>query len=393
MLYDSNSVQKDLLNNIQEISNRNGSTLDFSLLTDGLKAEREQGITIDVAYKFFNTPKRKYIIADTPGHVQHTRNMVTGASTAQLAVMLVDARTGLIEQTRRHAYILSMLRLPHIVLAVNKMDLVDYSEERYKKIKKAFLDFIESLPFIKKEIKVIPISALMGDNVVHSSENMPWYKGPSLLTHLDTLEVENGENLHLKRFFVQGVLKTPPAEHNHYRAYSGKVSSGIFSKGDKIKILPSGQESTISKIELGNKEIKEAFPPMSVSIVIEDNIDISRGDLIIGPEQEPEIAKECVANICWMAEEPLHTGTKYILMHGTNESLVNVSDILYSIDIKNFQTNENIKELKLNDLGRIRFKAQQNIFFDSYTTNRKMGSFVLVDPNNFATLATGMLLS
>ena len=403
MLYDSKAVQVDLLAAIQESSRRNGSELiDLSLLTDGLKAEREQGITIDVAYKYFSTAKRKYIIADTPGHVQYTRNMVTGASTAQLAVLLVDARKGIVEQTRRHAYINALLGLPHIVLAVNKMDMVEYSEDRYHAIGNEFRQLVQSFHFEIEDLSVIPLSALTGDNVVHPSAKMPWYKGPSLLEFLEAVKIENDENLKALRFPVQGIIRPRSKEFPDYRAYSGTLSGGILRQGDKVRVLQplsvsdgAEQESKVLKIVLGEKEIKEAFPPMALSLILEDEIDISRGDMLVGAAGEgPLSSQDCIADICWMEKNPLQLGRKYLLQHNNRQVIVNVSEIIHCMNIQSLAPQpipEKLKELKLNELGRIRFKSQQKLYFDPYEQNRRTGSFILIDPASHATTAAGML--
>lgn len=406
MLYDSKAVQLDLLEATQESSRRKGGeALDLSLLADGLKAERQQGITIDVAYKYFSTAERKYIIADTPGHVQYTRNMVTGASTAQLAILLVDARKGIVEQTRRHAYISALLGLRHIVLAVNKMDMVDYAKGLYDDIHNAFLELLQSLQVKVEDPFVIPLSALLGDNVVHSSDKMPWYQGPSLLSFLDSVDIGHDENLEALRFPVQGVIRPRSKEFPDHRAYSGTLSSGILRAGDSVQLLQSfstpaeKQESRVLKILLGEKEIQEAFPPMALSLVLEDDMDISRGDLLIGAksakEEAPLSAQDCVADLCWMESAPLQTGNKYILQHNHRQLMANVSEIIHCVDIHTLSPqkgNAKPKQLKLNELGRVRLKSQQSLHFDPYKKNRRTGSFILIDPNSYATVGSGMLL-
>ena len=410
MLYDSKAVQIDLLEAVQESSRRNGNeALDLSLLTDGLKAEREQGITIDVAYKYFSTKKRKYIIADTPGHVQYTRNMVTGASTAQVAVLLVDARKGILEQTRRHAYINALLALPYIVLAVNKMDMVQYSEDRYREISNEFEKLLESFPFPVQDVAMIPLSALTGENVVHLSQKMPWYQGPSLLDFLESVKVESEENLSPEglRFPVQGIIRPRSAQFPDLRAYTGSLSGGLLRPGDKVRIyqaLPNSrqaQESRVSKILLGERELEEAFSPMAVSLVLEDEIDISRGDLLISAEGPgPQSSQNCIADLCWMENKVLEAGDRYILQHNTRQVRASIREIIHRIDIQTLAPQRDLekpekyeipKELALNDLARVSIQSQQELSFDPYEKNRRTGSFILIDPSSCATVAAGML--
>ncbi len=399
MLYDTNAVQVDLLKAVEASSrhghnNGNGS-LDLSLLTDGLKSEREQGITIDVAYKYFSTEKRKFIIADTPGHVQYTRNMVTGASNAQLAILLIDARNGIVEQTWRHTYIVSLLRLPHLVLAINKMDLVDYSLDRYEEIRRDFLQLMDSLHYEAEEIEVIPMNALQGDNVVHSSKKMPWYQGPALLSHLETVEIEYDENLDQLRFPVQGVIRPRSPEFHDYRGYSGQVAGGIFCVGQTVQLLPSNTQSRIAKIEFSGKEIQEAFPPMSVTICLEDDLDLSRGDLITDQEEGPRLTQECIAELCWMDTEALlPKKTKYIMQHLHRQITVMITEIIHVVNIRNLdrQSTTSADQLGLNDIGCIRIKAQQPLYFDPYIKNKRTGSFILIDPGSFSTVAAGMFV-
>ncbi len=399
MLYDSQAVQTDLLKAIQEASLRNGKAgLDLSLLTDGLKSEREQGITIDVAYKYFGTEKRKFIIADAPGHVQYTRNMVTGASTSQLAILLVDARLGIVDQTRRHTYIVSLLRLPHIVLAINKMDLVDYSQECYERIRNDFMKVIESFHYEIDDVTIIPVNALDGDNVVKPSEKMTWYTGKPLLEHLSSVKVEYDENIKETRFPVQGVIRPQNnKEFPDYRGYSGRVNGGILSVGDEVQVLSTnnGQSSYITKIMLGKKELQTAYPPSSVTLLLKDDIDISRGDMIIGKksgEKRPISSQEFIADICWMGTEALEVKKKYILYHGNQELSAIVTKIIYQIDMSNLNLINHIKKLELNDLGRIYVKTQKVIHFDPYSLNRRTGSFIFVDSGNFSTVAAGMIV-
>ena len=408
MLYDSKAVQLDLLEAIEESSRKNGNEyLDLSLLTDGLKAEREQGITIDVAYKYFTTKKRKYIIADTPGHVQYTRNMVTGASVSQVAILLVDARKGIVEQTRRHAYITVLLGLSRIALAVNKMDMIEYSEDRYNEISTEFGKLLESFQSKPTKVTSIPLSALHGENVVFPSEKMPWYKGPTLFDFLETIEIENDEASKPLRFPVQGIIRPRSTRFPDFRAYSGSLSGGILREGDKVQVLQSLsssiglQESRVSKILLGEKEIKEAFAPMALSIVLEEDIDISRGDLLVSvSEAEPQNSKDCIADLCWMENKALEEGDKYLLQHNTREVRASIQEVIYRIDINTLAPQKNpkkpeeyekVKGLKLNELGRVRIKSQQSLHFDFYEENKQTGSFILIDPNSHATAAAGML--
>ncbi len=398
MLYDSNAVQTDLLEAIQKAKGRNNGhvPLDLSLLTDGLKAEREQGITIDVAYKYFSTKQRKFIIADTPGHIQYTRNMLTGASNSQLAILLVDARKGIVEQSRRHAYIASFLRLPHLVLAVNKMDLVDYSQAVFDAISRDFLALLDRLHYKPQDTALIPVSALEGDNIVHPSQTMPWYKGRPLLGHLDSIAIEHDENLSECRFPIQNVIRPRSKAFPDYRAYAGQVSGGIFKPGTLVRAFPSRRKSRIRAIELGAKSLQEAFPPMSVNMLLEDDIDLSRGDLIYEEGHGPCIQQEFSADICWMSQEKLQSPSKYLLQHLSKQIPVIVQEIEHNIDIHSFEVLKAAQEqgqrpqMSLNDLGRIRIKAQQELAFDLYKHNRRTGSFILIDPGSFATIAAGI---
>ena len=397
MLYDSNTVQIDLLQAIKESSRRNSvNGLNLALLTDGLKAEREQGITIDVAYKYFNTEKRKFIIADTPGHVQYTRNMVTGASTAQLAIILVDARKGIIEQTRRHTYIAALLHLSHIVLAINKMDLVDYDKDCYEKIYNDFLTFVREFHLQFNDLVAIPINALQGDNVVNPSSHMNWYDGPCLLHHLETVEIEQDENLESLRFPVQGVLRPQSKEFHDYRGYTGQISGGIIRSGDTVQILPSGQSTRIRRIELGGKELAEAFPPMSITLLLEDDFDISRGDMLVSHQSPPLTSQNCLADLCWVNEEVLRPKARYILRHTNRQVPVIVTEIIHRVDIHKLNLEKPMDatnaKLSLNDLGRIRLGTSQPIHFDPYAKNKRTGSFILIDTATHATAGAGMLL-
>jgi len=392
LLFDSKAIFEDQLEALEKTSKLRGvESVDLALLTDGLRAEREQGITIDVAYRYFATPQRKFIIADTPGHVQYTRNMVTGASTANLAIILIDARNGVAEQTRRHAFIADLLRIQHIVLCVNKMDLVDYSKDRFEEITRDFKDFSSRLRNIV-DMTFIPISALKGDNVVDKSQNMSWYGGPSLLYHLETVYVSTDDNHVDPRFPVQWVIRPQSGEFRDFRGYAGRVASGVFKPGDEVTVLPSGFGSTIRGIHTLHGEIEEAFSPMSVSITLNDNIDISRGDMIVKPNNQPRMSQDIEAMICWFSEnKTLKKGGKYILRHTTSETKVMVREIRYKVDIHTLHKNEEETEFELNDIGRIALRTAAPLLHDSYRKNRTTGSFILVDPFTNETLAAGMI--
>ena len=393
LLYDSKNTFEDQMEAVEVSSKKRGDeNINLALLTDGLKAEREQGITIDVAYRYFATPRRKFIIADTPGHIQYTRNMVTGASTANLAIILIDARHGVIEQTCRHSFIASLLRIQHVVIAVNKMDLVDYSEEAYLKIVDQFKQFSSRLRNIV-DVSFIPISALNGDNVVDKSDKMPWYQGPSLLYHLETVYIGSDRNHVDARFPVQWVIRPHSDEHHDFRGYAGRVASGVFKPGDDIVVQPSGFTSKIKAIYADEKEIDEAFSPMSVAIRLEDEIDISRGDLIARPNNPPEATQDIEAMICWFsAEAPLAVRGKYILRHTTNEVKAMVKEVKYKMNINNLHKIEDDLSFTLNDIGRISLRTSKPIAADSYQSNRATGSFVLIDEQTNETVAAGMIL-
>lgn len=391
LLYDSKSIFEDQLEAIEASSKRRGdSYTNLALLTDGLKAEREQGITIDVAYKYFATPKRKFIIADTPGHIQYTRNMVTGASTANLAIILVDARKGVVEQTMRHSFLVALLGIPHLVLCVNKMDLVDYQESVYEKIKSDFLAFTNKLKI--KDSTVFPISALNGDNVVESSKNMPWYKGQTLLSFLENVHVEQDKNLDQPRFPVQWVIRPMSHEYHDYRGYAGAVVSGIFKKGDNVTIYPAGVKSKIKSIDTLDKELEEAFPPMSVTIRLEDELDISRGDIICGEGEPPKLEQEITAYICWMDTKPLKIGNKYLIQHNTSFLKCAIKEIEYKLNINNMEKILDIDILELNDIARVKLKFAKPLVYDDYRLNRSLGSFILIDEGTNNTSGAGMIL-
>ncbi len=390
LLYDSKSIFEDQLQSIKNESTQKGiNGPDLSLLTDGLRAEREQGITIDVAYRYFATPRRKFIIADTPGHIQYTRNMVTGASTADLAIILIDARHGLLEQTNRHSFIASLLGLRHLVVCVNKMDLVDYDEAKYKEIVKEYKSFSSRLDIT--DITFIPISALLGDNVVDKSNQMNWYEGSTLLHHLEHVHVGSDRNLQDCRFPIQYVVRPQTDEHRDFRGYAGRIASGVFKPGDKILALPSGKESTIKVITLGNEQLKRAFPPLSVTMTLEDDIDISRGDMLVRMNNQPDVVNELDARVCWLGEKPLNTSSRFILRHLTNEVQAKVTEILYCIDINTLHRDEENKIVTTNDIARIKIKTASPVLTDSYRKNRTTGAFILVDPSTHLTVAAGVV--
>jgi sulfate adenylyltransferase subunit 1 len=392
LLYDSKNTFEDQMEAVEASSKQRGDeNVNLALLTDGLKAEREQGITIDVAYRYFATPKRKFNIADTPGHIQYTRNMVTGASTANLAIILIDARKGVIEQSCRHSFIASLLRIQHIVVAVNKMDLVDYSEEVYEKIVEDYKEFASRLGNVV-DITFIPISALNGDNVVDMSENMPWYKGSSLLYHLETVYVGNQENHVQARFPVQWVIRPQSDEWHDFRGYAGRVAGGVFKPGDEVTIQPSGFTTKIKAIHADCKELDEAFSPLSVAITLEDEIDISRGDMIVKANNPPKVNQDINAMICWFSDRPLNPRGKYIVRHTTREVKALIKEVNYKVNINTLHKVEDDLEFKLNDIGRITLRTSAPLIYDSYSKNRTTGSFVMIDPQTNETVAAGMIV-
>jgi sulfate adenylyltransferase large subunit len=394
LLYDTKSIFEDQLAHVEDVSRRRGDEYtNLALLTDGLRAEREQGITIDVAYRYFATPRRKFIIADTPGHIQYTRNMVTGASTANLAIVLVDARQGLVEQSRRHSFIASLLRIPHLVLAVNKMDLVGWDEGAFRKIEAEFRNFASKLDV--QDITFIPMSALKGDNVVERSENMPWYKGSSLLHHLENVHIASDRNLVDARFPVQWVVRpqSQSAEHHDYRGYAGQVAGGILKAGDDVVVLPSGFTTKIAKIDTFDGPVAEAFPPMSVTVHLEDDLDVSRGDMICRPHNRPFVGQDLEAMVCWMSDQPLSPRGRYAIKHTTKWARAMVTGIQYRLDINTLHREEGIGRLKLNDIGRIALRTTAPLAYDEYRRNRTTGSFLLVDEATNNTVGAGMLLS
>jgi sulfate adenylyltransferase subunit 1 len=391
LLYDSKSIFQDQLNAVEEASKRKGEeTVNLALLTDGLRAEREQGITIDVAYRYFATPKRKFIIADTPGHIQYTRNMVTGASTANLAIILVDARNGLVEQTCRHSFIASLLQIPHIVYCINKMDLVDYSEEQFDKVKKQISDFASKLKV--KDVRFIPISALKGDNVVDRSSKMDWYQGPTLMYLLETIHIGSDHNHVDRRFPVQYVVRPQKTEFHDYRGYAGRIAGGIFKKGDEVMVLPSGFTTKIKSIDSEKGEIQEAFAPMSVCMTLEDDIDISRGDMIVRESNSPEVSQDVELMVCWMNQKPLQVNGKYAIKHTTKEARCIVKEINYKVDINSLHKIEEDKTIKMNDIGRIKIRTTSPLFFDRYDRNRITGSLILIDEATNETVGAGMII-
>ncbi len=393
LLYDSKAIFEDQLEAVERSSMQRGDeNINLALLTDGLRAEREQGITIDVAYRYFATPRRKFIIADTPGHIQYTRNMVTGASTANLAIILVDARHGVIEQTCRHAFIASLLRIQHIVVAVNKMDLVDWREDAYRKIKHDFEQFASRLENLV-EVTFIPISALNGDNVVDKSKNMPWYMGPPLLYHLETVYIGAQENHVDPRFPVQWVIRPQSDKYHDFRGYAGRVAGGVFKKGDEVTILPSGFNTRVKEVVTYDGPLEEAFAPLSVTLTLEDEIDISRGDMIAKPNNQPHASQDIEAMICWFSDSTkLRPKGKFVIRHTTREVKAVVQEVRYKVNINNLHKIEGDLEFSLNEIGRISLRTSSPLFYDSYRRNRNTGSFILIDAGTNETVAAGMIL-
>jgi sulfate adenylyltransferase subunit 1 len=391
LLYDSKSIFEDQMEAVRLASERRGDEhVNLALLTDGLRAEREQGITIDVAYRYFATPKRKFIIADTPGHIQYTRNMVTGASTANLAIILIDARNGVLEQTIRHAYIASLLRIPHVVICINKMDLMEFKEEVFEHIKKDFNHYAAKLDIL--DVMFIPISALNGDNVVERSTKMNWYQGPTLLYLLENIHIASDLNLVDGRFPVQYVIRPQSQEYHDYRGYAGRIASGIFTVGDKVKILPSGFTSRIKTIDVMNETLDTAFAPMSVTITLEDDIDISRGDMIVLDNKEPEINQDIEIMICWLSEKPMNLNSKYTLRHTTNDVKCIIKEVSFKMNINKLEKNITETSLGLNEIGRLRLRTTKPLFYDPYRTNRITGSVILIDEGTNNTVGAGMII-
>ncbi len=391
LLYDSKAIFEDQMELLEETSKQRGEEgVNLALLTDGLRSEREQGITIDVAYRYFATPKRKFIIADTPGHIQYTRNMVTGASTANLALLLVDARHGVIEQTKRHAFIASLLQIPHIAVCVNKMDLVNYSKKAYDNIKKDFEDFATKLEI--KDVRFIPISALNGDNVVDRSENMNWYDGSTLMHLLENIHIGSDHNHVDCRFPVQFVVRPQSKEYPDYRGYAGRIEGGVFKPGDDVSVLPSGFTSKIKAIDTFDGEVNQAFSPMSVCITLEDDIDISRGDMMVRENNKPTIEQDIDVMICWMNEKKMMIRGKYTIRHTSQTARCIIKEVKYKMDINTLHRIEEEKEIGLNDIGRISIRTTKPLFFDSYRRNRNTGSVILVDEATNETVAAGMII-
>jgi bifunctional enzyme CysN/CysC len=393
MLYDAKSIFQDQWDAVELASeNRGDEYTDLALLTDGLRAEREQGITIDVAYRYFSTPRRKFIIADTPGHIQYTRNMVTGASTADLALILIDARHGMVEQSRRHAFIASLLGIPHFVVCVNKMDLVDWDQAVFERIRAEFTAFASR--FHVADITFIPVSALHGDNVVDRSPNTPWYEGSTLLHHLEEVHIASDRNLIDTRFPVQYVVRPMSGEHHDYRGYAGTVTGGVMRPGDEVVVLPSGFSTTIEGIDSYDGPVAEAYPPMAVTIRLADDLDVSRGDMICRPANQPHASQDVDAMICWMTEQSsLTTGAKYAIKHTTRTARALIQDLRYRIDVNTLHRDQDAAELRLNEIGRVRFRTTLPLFVDEYRRNRGTGSFILIDEQTNNTVGAGIVLS
>lgn len=392
LLYDSKAVMEDQWASVEQTSKDRGHDYtDLALVTDGLRAEREQGITIDVAYRYFATPKRKFIIADTPGHIQYTRNMVTGASTAQLVIVLVDARHGLLEQSRRHAFLASLLGIRHLVLAVNKMDLLGWDQEKFDAIRDEFHAFAARLDV--QDVTSIPISALHGDNVVTKSDQTPWYEGPSLLSHLEDVYIAGDRNMVDVRFPVQYVIRPHTLEHQDHRSYAGTVASGVMRSGDEVVVLPIGKTTRITAIDGPNGPVAEAFPPMAVSVRLADDIDISRGDMIARTHNQPRITQEFDATVCWMADNAvLEPGRDYVVKHTTRTVRARIAGLDYRLDVNTLHRDKTATALKLNELGRVSLRTQVPLLLDEYTRNASIGSFILIDPDTNGTVAAGMVL-
>ncbi len=390
LLYDTKQIFEDQLEAVTRASEKRGSgEVDLSLLTDGLRAEREQGITIDVAYRYFATPKRKFIIADTPGHIQYTRNMVTGASTANLAIILVDARKGILEQTCRHSFIASLLGIPHVVFCINKMDLVDWDEAVFARIQRELEDFSSKLEV--RDIRYIPISALKGDNVVERSARMPWYQGPTLMYLLETLHIAGDLNHIDRRFPVQTVIRPMTTEHHDFRGFAGRVAGGVVRKGDAIQVLPSGFQSTIKSIHIGEHEVEECFAPQSAAITLVDEIDICRGDMLVSPNNQPEVSQDVDVMLCWFNERPLQPGGKYALKHTSRDARCMVKEVKYKMDISTLHKAED-PTIRMNDIGRVQLRTTVPLHFDTYSRNRYTGSLILIDEGTNETVAAGMIV-
>ncbi len=392
LLYDSKSIFEDQLDAVKRASIQKGTEyLNLALFTDGLRAEREQGITIDVAYRYFATPLRKFIIADTPGHIQYTRNMVTGASTANAAIILIDARNGVIEQTHRHAFLASLLGIPHIIVCINKMDLVDFRQDVFETIKDNFNAFATKI-FPDLDIRFIPISALLGDNVVAVSGNMDWYHGDTLLHTLETIPINQDHDLVYQRFPVQYVIRPESNKYHDYRGYAGRVAGGVFHPGDKVMVFPSGMKTKITSIDIFQQSLGEAYPPMSVTLTLSDDIDISRGDLITGTDQLPSTSNEITAMICWMNPKPIQINGKYAVKHATKDVRCIVRDIDYLLNVNTLKEDRQATNIGMNDIARVRFQTSKPLFYDPYLRNRITGSLILIDESTNETVAAGMII-
>lgn len=390
LLFDSKSIFEDQLDAVENSSAKRGlDHIDLSLLTDGLKDEREQGITIDVAYRYFATPKRKFIIADTPGHIQYTRNMVTGASTANLALILVDVRHGVIEQTCRHSFIASLLQIPHLVVCINKMDLADYDEEAYNKVVEQYKDFASKLDV--KDVRFVPISALHGDNVVNRSKKMDWYQGETLLHTLETIHIGSDHNHIDCRFPVQTVIRPHSDTFHDYRGYAGRIAGGIYKPGDEIVVLPSGFTSKIKSIDTFDGSVAQAFAPMSVTLTLEDDIDVSRGDMIVRPNNQPTMTQDIDVMLCWLNNQKPNPRSKYLLRHTTNEARCMIKQVLYKVNINTLHRIENDKELGMNEIARVQLRTTKPLMIDDYNDNRNTGSLILIDEVTNETVAAGMI--
>lgn len=390
LLYETRQIFDDQMTALENASSRRGRTdVDLALLMDGLRAEREQGITIDVAFRYFATPRRKFIIADTPGHVQYTRNMVTGASKADLAVILVDARTGVVEQTRRHAFVASLLRVPHFVIAINKMDLVGYDEDAYERIVGDFGSWASRLDV--HDVRFIPVSALHGDNVVTRSDRMPWYDGPTLLYHLERVHIASDSNLIDARFPVQWVNRPQVGTYHDYRGYAGRVASGVFAVGDEIIALPSGHTTSIAGIQMDGQDRADAYPPLSVTMLLADQLDIGRGDMFCRPGNRPLVTRELEAMVCSLWDTPLVPGGRYLLKHTTRTVRAVLEDLRYSIDVNSLHRNLDATQLSMNQVGRVHLRMSEPLFVDEYRANRDTGSFILIDETTYDTVGAGMV--
>lgn len=391
-MYDSKSIFEDQLSHVQTVSDRKGEKeINLAFLTDGLKAEREQGITIDVAYRYFATPRRKFIIADTPGHIQYTRNMVTGASTANVALILVDARKGIVEQTRRHAFIASLLQIPHILFCVNKMDLVDYDQAVFEELRDQLEAFSSKLQV--EDVNFIPISALRGDNIVNRSESMDWYEGPTLMYYLENVHISSDHNFTDVRFPVQLVIRPNTDEHHDFRGYAGRVAGGVIKVGDEVSLLPSGFVNRVKGIFVGGTAVEEAYPPMSVIITLEEEMDLSRGDMIVRPQNQPRVDQDLDIMLCWFDHrQALTERSKYVIRHTSREARCMVKSIQYKLDINTLHRNMEDRHIGMNDIARVQLRVTQPLFTDPYSRNRQTGSVILVDEFSNNTVAAGMVI-